>query len=300
MATDMPRTAVPSGLADLTTGTNALVPTVTSSPTTRRATETPIPTRLTPAPARPTPNPVPTRASASVRQATIPSHPVVPAIALAPPARAFPAAPGQVATSKNWSGYVARNGSYTAVRGTWTIPQVDPSVVVDVVTWVGIGGSTTADLIQAGTEAKTFSNFPPRYEAWFELLPGLMQPVPLVVQPGNSISVAITSKGGKEWLIAFTNNTTGQSYQASETYQSTFSSVEWVVERPSYDGQLQELAKFGAIEVTDALAERKGQPVSIAQAGAAPLNMIDPTGHVIATVSGLGGNGSSFKVTRTG
>jgi len=162
---------------------------------------------------------------------------------------------------------------------------------------VGLGGSTTGDLIQAGTEARAFTNHPPRYEAWIELLPGLMRAVPFAVHPGNAISVAITGQGSNRWSIAFTNHSTGQSFQTIETYQSTLSSAEWVVERPSYGGELQKLANFGAIEMTNASAERKGQTVSLAQTGAAPLNMVDRTGHVIATISGLGSDGRSFTVT---
>src|SRR6266567_8526810 len=56
-------------------------------------------------------------------------------------------------TSHNWSGYAATGGPFTGVNGTWTVPQPmltgGPGVGA---TWIGIGGVTGPDLIQAGTQ----------------------------------------------------------------------------------------------------------------------------------------------------
>src|SRR5207245_6035126 len=59
-------------------------------------------------------------------------------------------------TSRNWSGYVASGGTFTAVSATWTVPTVSASTSgtsarADA-TWVGIGGATSTDLVPAGTE----------------------------------------------------------------------------------------------------------------------------------------------------
>src|SRR5580692_4075887 len=41
----------------------------------------------------------------------------------------------------NWSGYVATDGTYTSVSGSWTVPTVtNASGDVADATWVGIGG----------------------------------------------------------------------------------------------------------------------------------------------------------------
>src|SRR5436309_15315674 len=55
--------------------------------------------------------------------------------------------------SRNWSGYVATNKTFTSVTGTWIVPQVTPgsSSAADA-TWVGIGGLNRSDLIQSGTQ----------------------------------------------------------------------------------------------------------------------------------------------------
>ena len=56
-------------------------------------------------------------------------------------------------TSRNWSGYTATNGTFTSVAGSWTIPSPTGTghTTVDA-TWVGIGGVSGTDLIQAGTQ----------------------------------------------------------------------------------------------------------------------------------------------------
>ena len=46
-----------------------------------------------------------------------------------PPQRPIPANPGipdNQNTSHNWSGYAATGGTYSAVNGTWTVPQFQP------------------------------------------------------------------------------------------------------------------------------------------------------------------------------
>src|SRR5580693_2390477 len=56
--------------------------------------------------------------------------------------------------SYNWAGYTASGGNFTSVTGTWDIPQISGSASPSAdATWVGIGGVTTQDLIQAGTQA---------------------------------------------------------------------------------------------------------------------------------------------------
>src|SRR5207248_2553874 len=72
-----------------------------------------------------------------------------------------------------------------------------------------------------------------QYEAWIEMLPRSSRPVPLQVHAGDSISVSITEQATDQWLIHFTNNTTGQTYDTTQQYTSSRSSAEWVEEAPS-------------------------------------------------------------------
>src|SRR5579884_3471735 len=68
--------------------------------------------------------------------------------------------PPQSYTSLNWAGYLANSGGYTAVSSSWVVPSATgtgSSQSADA-TWVGIGGVSTNDLIQAGTENTVESN----------------------------------------------------------------------------------------------------------------------------------------------
>jgi hypothetical protein len=210
----------------------------------------------------------------------------------------LPAAQTDPGQSSNWSGDAATGGTFTAVSGTWTVPQVSATSGSGAdAAWVGIGGVASRDLIQAGTEA-TVTGGRVRYDAWIETLPRAAQQITLVVNPGDSISVAITQQTNGTWLIDFQNHTTGQRYQATETYTSALSSAEWVEEAPSSGRQVVPLDDFGAVQFGAATAVKDGQTVSIAQAGGTAITMIDRTGQALATPSALGGDGASFSVQR--
>src|SRR4029079_12068325 len=120
-------------------------------------------------------------------------------------------------TSSNWSGYVANGGTYTSVTGTWIVPQVGATTTGADATWVGIGGVSGTDLIQAGTQA-TVSGGSVSYDAWIEMLPQSSRTISLDVAPGDSVTVSITEQSSGQWLIAMTNNTTKASYQRTVTY----------------------------------------------------------------------------------
>lgn len=95
-------------------------------------------------------------------------------------------APGQTTApngqqgSLNWSGYQATGGTFTAVNGTWTVPQPSTNSIGADAAWVGIGGITSHDLIQAGTE-ETVSGGQVSYNAWIETLPQASRDVALAI-----------------------------------------------------------------------------------------------------------------------
>jgi hypothetical protein len=205
--------------------------------------------------------------------------------------------------SANWSGYAATGGTYTAVSGTWSVPQFAPDSTAGAdATWVGIGGVNTRDLIQAGTQQTVSGNGTTQYQAWVETLPQASHPVPLTVNPGDSISVAITQspQAKNEWQVAYTNNTTGQSYQVTENYASSMSSAEWIEEAPSAArGRQIPLDNFGAIDFSQGSTVKDGQTVNIADAGAKPITMIARSSRQTAKPSSLGADGGSFTVTQS-
>jgi hypothetical protein len=226
-----------------------------------------------------------------------------PPSAITPPdSQPFPAFPDSQNTSHNWSGYAATGGSYTAVSGTWTIPQFaanGPSGID--AAWVGIGGVRSRDLIQAGTQQTVSGSGRTQYEAWIEMLPRSSRPVPLQVHAGDSVSVDISEQSADQWLIHFVNNTTGQTYDTTQTYTSSHSSAEWVEEAPSSGGRggVLPLDNFGTIQFSNGSATRDGQVVNVASSGARAITMIGNNSQALAVPSELGSDGASFSVART-
>jgi hypothetical protein len=208
--------------------------------------------------------------------------------------------PGQADSSHNWSGYAATQGSFSAVSGTWTVPEPSSTgSFASGATWVGIGGVNSRDLIQAGTLETSNGAGRIGYEAWVEALPGPVRPVSLAVSPGDSITVSISQQQGDQWLVALKDNTTGQTYQTTEQYTSTQSSVEWVEEAPSVRQRILPLEDFGTVQFSDGSTVVDGQSLTIAQSGAQPISMFDDQGNLIAAPSALTPDGTGFTISRS-
>jgi hypothetical protein len=222
-----------------------------------------------------------------------------------PPSTNIPpgASPGSMpttvgATSRNWSGYVASGGTFTSVSGRWTVPVVAATGTNTDATWVGIGGATTTDLIQAGTQA-VVDQGTVQYSAWIETLPQASQTVPLTVAAGDTVTVSLTQASAGLWSITMDNLTSGASYSVIVAYTSSVSSAEWIEEAPSIGRGVTLLDRFGAVQFMNASAVKDGQAVTPAIAGATAVTMVNSkTGVTLATPSTLGTDGASFVVTR--
>src|SRR5713226_6010965 len=194
-----------------------------------------------------------------------------------PQTQPFPC-PDNQNTSHNWSGYAATGGNFTSVTGTWSVPQftADRTFGIDAA-WVGIGGVRSRDLIQAGTQQTVSGSGSTQYEAWVETLPQASHPVPLTVNPGDSVSIDISQvpQTQDQWQVLFTDNTTGKTYSVTEHYASSLSSAEWIEEAPSAArGRQLPLDQFGSVSFSQGSAVKNGQTVSIADAGAQPITMV--------------------------
>jgi hypothetical protein len=211
--------------------------------------------------------------------------------------------PGTPATvtssSSNWSGYAASGGTFTSVTATWTVPTVSTTSTGADATWVGIGGLTSRDLIQAGTQAMVDGSGTVAYSAWIEMLPQSSREVPLSVTAGDSVTVTLTQQSGNDWLIAMKNNTTGGTYDVTVQYSSSNSSAEWIQEAPSIGRGLVSLDQFGTVKFSGASAVRDGKAMSLSALGAKAITMINGQGQAIAQPSTIASDGSSFTVART-
>lgn len=207
--------------------------------------------------------------------------------------------------SYNWAGYIAdtEGSQYTAVSGSWTVPAVSAQAGSDVgadAAWVGIGGVSSEDLIQAGTQALVDGSGNTQYEAWYELLPDESQPVPLEVSAGDTIAVLLKQTATGVWEITFTNETTGKSYDMEVSYDSSLSSAEWIQEMPSSARGFSfiPLDNFNTIVFDLGSTIENGKSENLTEANASPLQMINVAGQTLAQPSVLSQN-DSFEVMRT-
>jgi hypothetical protein len=183
------------------------------------------------------------------------------------------------AVGTNWAGYVycpvysgsscdtpGASESIKGVRASWNVPYVvnTSSGLEAEATWVGIGGFSTDDLIQAGVDAIPLSGTT-SYSVWWEMLPAASTTVTLspvsTVSPGDQIFVQIqyfgTSGGDQEWNFQIVDNTTSSSWSATEICgagctESSFSTADWIEESPEVFGEIVQLPAFGAVEMKGA------------------------------------------------
>jgi hypothetical protein len=204
-----------------------------------------------------------------------------------------------VQPSRNWSGYVASNAYYTGVSALIQTPVASgpPSAgVAAVASWVGIGGTSSDDLIQAGVEVDT-SGPVARYSAWYETLPMSSRTTALEIGPGDLVQVDIHELDLDVWQITIVNGQ--QVFELQIPYSSTHSSAEWIVEDPSAARGLVPLASVVGANFTNMLATSNGEPTLPAQLFPQTAVLVGARGQVRAVPSPLGLDGASFDVAAT-
>jgi hypothetical protein len=202
------------------------------------------------------------------------------------PATAAAATNVTLATSENWSGYVASGSSgtkrFSSVSGSWVQPAATcTSGSGYAAFWVGLGGSGTGTtsgyapgsgygpgssytpgssqtqaLEQAGTEADCTSSGQAKYFAWYELVPAAPVKVSLTIKPGDHMSTRV-GVSGTTVTVSLSDQTSGQSVSKTLTMQNPdTSSAEWIAEAPSSCSQginscsPLPLTNFGTIKFT--------------------------------------------------
>jgi hypothetical protein len=206
-----------------------------------------------------------------------------------------PLAAGQ---SLNWAGYTATHGSFTGVSGSFNVPTPQPVARISgAASWVGIGGLSSTDLIQAGVDQTVTGSGLVQYSAWWETLPQAAQTIPVTIHGGDQVAVSLTQPSSDHWRIQLTDTTTGQSFDQTVTYASSLSSSEWIEEAPSTGRGLLPLADFGTVHFQNGSTIQNGATDTIARAGSTPLSMVAPNGQIEAAPSTLGSDGASFQIT---
>ena len=196
-------------------------------------------------------------------------------------------------SSLNWAGYVARDGRFTSVSATWTVPALRPGSKPGSAAsfWVGLDGRTERSLQQIGTTSASY-RAGSHYGAWWEMLPGPAVDVPLLIAPGDVVSASVTSDGHGAFTLSLRDRTRGESFAVRRVdRRAPLSSAEVVVEAPAaITGQLP-LADFGTVRFSDARVN--GRPL-----GSFAWSRVDMTvdSHRQASPTTLSAGGAAFAV----
>jgi hypothetical protein len=219
---------------------------------------------------------------------------------------------GPAASSSNWSGYVNTNGvtsygdsSFYYVMGEYVVPvarqaysNCDGSWNYSV-TWVGIDGWTSSDVLQAGSEADAYCSggtTSTNYSAWYEWYPnGWTRISSLPISPGDDLFVEVwstSSTSGEAYLLNYnTNQYVMISFAAPPGTKLVGDSAEWIVERPGVNGGLSTLANYISDYFSNAYADNFAySAIGPGSDGSFPVTMTDDNGNAISYPTPLGAN----------
>jgi peptidase A4-like protein/VCBS repeat protein len=244
---------------------------------------------------------------------------VAPHIAHAPMIRAYGPGgqplygPHGESTSSNWSGYARSTGStgnYTSASFHWTVQSAsyvnygakNPFTFNDSSQWVGIGGFSTDDLIQLGSESYVASNGTPSYYVWYEVLPAsetlLSGCTPSTlsscpVSAGDAMTASLTctanctaSDSSTKWTLSMTDSTKGWSWTGNFTYESCLCSVEWIEEAPTYS-EIAAISNYGTAAFSNLTVNGGNPGLSLSADG---IILHDPEGGYSTPCQAFDGN----------
>ncbi|XHH09406.1 MAG: G1 family glutamic endopeptidase [Candidatus Bathyarchaeia archaeon] len=206
--------------------------------------------------------------------------------------------------SLTWSGYVVASDfsnpqpEVVGVNASWIVPNVNISPGNTYSSaWIGIGGQFDKSLIQVGTEHDSVDG-KERFVAWYELLPDYAISVPLKISAGDLIyaSINLIDNNTGLWLMQLNDLTTGESFSKKVNYNSTYLSAEWIVERPTLNGQISNLANFGYVTFSDAHVNIKGTILPMGNTSFSQIHLTDHQNTQLTTVSQISTDGKSFTV----
>lgn len=210
--------------------------------------------------------------------------------------------------SSDWSGYVVATNlntpqpSVTRIEASWIVPSVILSTRNSYsATWIGVGGQFDRTLIQTGTEQDSINGVG-TYSAWYELLPHAEVTIDsLSVSAGDRItaSISLSDPSTNTWLLEIRDFTGEQSFRNSVVYTSSMLSAEWIVERPSVNKVLRNLADFSELTFTGCATTVGGKVETISSLPSIQVTMYNQNTE-LASVSPLSSNGSSFTVNYAG
>jgi hypothetical protein len=211
---------------------------------------------------------------------------------------------GRTIGSLSWAGYIISQSfnaqqKVNGIEGSWVVPQVNASGGDGYSSaWIGVGGQLDKTLIQVGTE-QDILGIQENYYAWYEMLPNFAVRINgLTISPGDTIAASLTliDSNANVWSIQLSDNTNGQTFSLDVIYNSTLSSGEWIVERPSINNQISTLCNFGTIPFSNCQITLDNVKGSISSFDYSKVQMTNQQAALLASVSTLSPDGASFNV----
>ena len=129
------------------------------------------------------------------------------------------------------------------------------------------------------------------------MLPNYSIKIPsMKISPGDSIFASITllDNATNQWGIQITDTTTGQGFTLNVVYHSTRSSGEWVIERPTVNGQVTNVANFGAAVFNDCEIKVNNVEGAIGNFTFSKIQMTNHQATMLTSISPLDAEGDSF------
>ncbi|SPF53194.1 Peptidase A4 family [Candidatus Desulfosporosinus infrequens] len=209
--------------------------------------------------------------------------------------------PADTAESENWAGYIdspSSSSGYTSVSGSWIVPNISARQQnAAAAQWIGLGGSSSPDLLQMGT-SEQLKNGQIVTEVFWEKLPAPAQTV-MTVPIGSTINATISPSANSSltWNLTFTVNGQTQTIHPvtldSSYAQGIGTSAEWISEEPStQNDQLVPLAYMGTVSYQAALVN--DQALSSEGNQVQPIALVSSHGNILIAPSALGTDGESF------
>ncbi len=146
-----------------------------------------------------------------------------------------------VTTSYNtiWAGYAVTGSDFTYVQGSWVVAAVNCTTTPksDSSEWVGIDGWSSLTVEQIGTDADCVGSTP-SYYVWYEFYPlNTVVIKDVSIAAGDVFSASVTYEGNNEYLVAITNQTTGENFSKEVAFSGAGNSgmplrnsAEWIEE----------------------------------------------------------------------
>ena len=166
--------------------------------------------------------------------------------------------------------------------------------------WIGIDGSGSGDVLQAGTQSMANCSST-AYYAWYEWYPYsevAISNFPIV--PGDDVFVEVwntTATQGYVYMVNYNNNTSVEiGFTAPSGTKLVGNSAEWVVERPSSGSSLTTLANYISDYFSDCYAYTwNGTQYTPGTSSAYNYTMLDNSNYAISYATLLGSTGIWFQ-----